>query len=127
MNLRHHLANVLKRLRMPGMLATLEVRINEATEGDFGYLEFFQLPVQDEIANRESNNLSKRLKAGNLSNRCTFENFDFRFNARAFPAQTLRDLATSHFLDRNANLILCGPPGIRKSHVAQAIGHEVCR
>lgn len=127
MDLRPHLANDLKRLRMPGMLETLEMRIQEATEGDFGYLEFFQLLVQDEIANRESNNLTKRLKAGNLSNRCTFENFDFRFNSRAFPSQTLRDLATCHFLERNANVILCGPPGIGKSHVAQAIGHQVCR
>jgi DNA replication protein DnaC len=112
---------------MPGMLETLEMRIKEATEGDYGYLEFFQLLVQDEIANREANNLAKRLKAGNLSNRCTFESFDFRFNARVLPAQTLRDLATCHFLDRNANIILCGPPGIGKSHIAQAIGHEVCR
>jgi len=127
MDLRYHLANDLKRLRMPGMLETLEMRIKEATEGDFGYLEFFQLLVQDEIANRETNNLAKRVKMANLSNRCTFENFDFRFNGQALPAQTLRDLATCHFLDRNANVILCGPPGIGKSHIAQAIGHEVCR
>ena len=112
MELRYHLANDLKRLRMPGMLETLEMRIREATEGNFGYLEFFQLLVQDEIANREANNLAKRLKTANLSNRHTFENFDFRFNARVLPAQTLRDLATCHFLDRNANIILCGPPGI---------------
>jgi len=112
---------------MPGMLETLEMRIKEATEGDLGYLEFFQLLVQDEIANRETNNLAKRLKTANLSSRCTFESFDFRFNARVLPAQTLRDLATCHFLDRNANIILCGPPGIGKSHIAQAIGHEVCR
>jgi len=127
MELRHHLANDLKRLRMPGMLETLEMRIREATEGNFGYLEFFQLLVQDEIANREANNLAKRLKTADLSTRYTFESFDFRFNARVLPAQTLRDLATCHFLDRNANIILCGPPGIGKSHIAQAIGHEVCR
>ena len=127
MDIRYHLANDLKRLRMPGMLETLEMRITEATEGNFGYLEFFQLLVQDEIANREANNLAKRLKMANLSNRFTFESFDFRFNARVLPAQTLRDLATCHFLDRNANIILCGPPGIGKSHISQAIGHEVCR
>lgn len=127
MDMRFHLTNDLKRLRMPGMIETLDLRIKEATEGNFGYLEFFQLLVQDEIANREANNLVKRLKTGNLSNRCTFESFDFRFNEQALPAQTVRDLATCHFLDRSANIILCGPPGIGKSHIAQAIGHEVCR
>lgn len=127
MELRYHLTNDLKRLRMPGMIENLDLRIKEATEGAFGYLEFLQLLVQDEIANREANNLVKRLKAANLSNRCTFENFDFRFNERVLAPQTIRDLATCRFLTRNENIILCGPPGLGKSHIAQALGHEVCR
>lgn len=127
MDIRHHLTNDLKRLRMPGMIDTLDLRIREAGDGNFGYLEFLQLLVQDEIANREANNLAKRLKAANLSTRYTFEAFDFHFNDRVLPAPTLRDLATCRFLDRNGNIILCGPPGIGKSHISQAIGHEVCR
>ena len=112
MELRHHLTNDLKRLRMPGMIETLDLRLKEAEERAFGYLEFLQLLIQDEIANREANNLVKRLKAANLSNRCTFENFDFRFNERALPPQTIRDLATCRFLTQNQNIILCGPPGL---------------
>ncbi len=127
MELRYHLTNDLKRLRMPGMIENLDLRVTEATEGNFGYLEFFQLLVQDEIANREANNPAKRLKAANLSNRCTFENFDFRFNEHVLPPQTIRDLATCRFLIHSTNIILCGPPGIGKSHVVQAISHEVCR
>ena len=127
MDLRYHLTNDLKRLRMPGIIENLDLRITEATQGAFGYLEFLQLLVQDEIANREANNLVKRLKAANLTNRCTFENFDFRFNERVLPPQTMRDLATCRFLTHNANIILCGPPGLGKSHIAQALGHEVCR
>jgi DNA replication protein DnaC len=127
MDLRYQLTNDLKRLRMPGMIETLDLRRTEADQGALGYLEFLQLLVQDEIANREANNLVKRLKAANLSNRCTFENFDFRFNERALPSQTIRDLATCRFLADHRNIILCGPPGLGKSHVAQALGHEVCR
>ncbi|KKL19601.1 hypothetical protein LCGC14_2463830 [marine sediment metagenome] len=112
MELRYHLSNDLKRLRMPGMIDNLDLRIKEATEGAFGYLEFLQLLVQDEIANREGNNLVKRLKAANLSNRCTFENFDFRFNERVLAPQMIRDLATCRFLTQNENVILCGPPGL---------------
>lgn len=127
MDLKYHLTSDLRRLRMPGMIETMDLRIKEATEGNFGYLEFFQLLVQDEIANRETNNLAKRLKAANLSSRCTFENFDFRFNERVLPPQTIRDLATCRFMTHNENIILCGPPGLGKSHIAQALGHEICR
>ena len=77
MDLHYHLTNDLRRLRMPGMIENLDLRIKEATEGNYSYLEFFQLLVQDEIANRETNNLAKRLKAANLSNRCTFRELRF--------------------------------------------------
>ena len=112
MQLHQHLIDNLRRLRMPGMIETLDLRVQQATEGAYGYVEFLQLLVQDELANREANNLAKRLKAANLSSRGTFESFDFRFNERALPPQTIRDLAACQFLSQNQHLILCGPPGV---------------
>ncbi len=117
----------LKRLRLPAMADNLDVRASQAEEGKLGYLEFTQLLVQDELASRESNSFQKRLKSAGVSNRMTFETFDFEFNNAVFPAQTIRDLASCRFIDQHRNLVLAGPPGIGKSHIAHAVGHEAAR
>lgn len=112
---------------MPAAVDNLELRQREAEERELGYLEFLSLVIQDEITSRESNNLAGRLKNARLDPRLTFETFDFRYNAEAIPSQTVRDLAACHFSKQNTNLVLCGPPGIGKTHIAQAIAHENCR
>jgi len=127
MNMNHHVQTHLKRLKLPAVMENLETREREARETNLGYIEFLSLLIQDEIASRETNILQKRIAGGSLNHRLTFETFDFRFNNEALASQTIRDLATCHFIERNQNLIFCGPPGIGKTHIAHAIAHEVAR
>ena len=127
MNMIYHVTANLKRLKLPAVSENLELREREAKEQDLGYVEFLSLLIQDEIASREANILHKRVQNGSLNCRLTFESFDFRFNNKELPSQTVRDLATCHFVERNRNLVFCGPPGIGKTHIAQGIGHEICR
>ena len=58
---RHQLDSNLKRLKLPGILYSLDLRAKEAQENDLGYIEFLSLLIEDEIINRESNNLEKAL------------------------------------------------------------------
>jgi DNA replication protein DnaC len=117
----------LRRLRLPGMADSLPLRLQEAQERQLGYQEFLHLMVGDEIANRESNNFEKRIRLARFAEDCTFSTYDFHFNADQLPPATIRDLATCDFIRHKQNLVLAGPPGIGKSFVAQAIGHEACR
>ncbi len=121
------LAADLKRLKLPGMADNLDRRAREAEEAKLGYLDFAALLVQDEVASRESNSFQKRLKAAGFAGAMTFERFDFEFNGAVLPAPALRDLASCRFIEQRRNLVLAGPPGIGKSHIAQALGHEAAR
>ena len=127
MNMTHHVTEQLKRLKLPAISENLELRAREARELSLGYIEFLSLLIQDEITSREANILNKRVQSGGLDPRYTFESFDFRFNQEAMPSQTIRDLASCHFVERNQGLTFCGPPGIGKTHIVHSIGHEVCR
>ncbi len=127
MEVRNHLEEQLRRLKMPGLLHALDLRLGEARETKLGHLEFLSLLIQDELASREDHMLAKRLRAAGFGVEKTFEDFDFRFNEAALPAATLRDLATCHFIEAKQNLVVAGPPGIGKTHTVKAIGHEAAR
>ncbi len=122
----HHLQPKLKRLRLGGMLDTLEVRMHQAEQAKLGYLQFLELMLEDEIARREQKGLAYRIAQAHFEEVKTLEDFDFGFNPKV-PAQKIHDLATCHFIEAGESVIVCGPVGTGKTHIAQGIGHHACR
>lgn len=122
----HQLETALRSLSLSGMLDTLESRLAQAHAGELGHLEFLQVLCQDEITRREAAALERRLRAARFEQQCTIEEFDFSYNPK-IPAAVIRDLATLRFVEAGESVVLHGPVGVGKSHVAQALGHAACR
>lgn len=122
----HHLTTKLKAVRLGGVVETLELRVRQATEQNLGYLEFLTLIVEDEIERREARKLDSRLAKAQFEEEKTLEGFDFGFNPQ-LSAKKVRDLGACHWVGRKENVILCGQPGVGKTHLAQALGHQACR
>ncbi len=98
--------------------------INEvALAEEPSYLDFLAYMVQQEIDGREATQKQRRLKAARLPAWRTLDEFDFSFQV-SVSQQTIRDLATLEFIEKRENLILLGPPGVGKSHLAIALGIE---
>jgi len=116
----------LKRLKLGGMLQTLELRLDQAHQEKLGHLEFLELMLEDEIQRRANKALANRIQRARFDEERTLSEFDFAFNPKV-PASQIRDLATCGFIERKESVLLVGPVGVGKTHIAQAIGHAACR
>jgi DNA replication protein DnaC len=122
----HQLTPQLKRLRLSGILDTLEVRNQQAIAEQWSYVEFLTRLVQDEVERRAHKQLDLRLRRGALDLTKTLEGFDFGFNP-SLSRRQVYDLATCEFVRQRRNLLICGQTGVGKSHLAQALAHEAAR
>lgn len=120
------LHTALRTLKLTGMLDSLDTRLAQARAGDLGHLEFLQVLCEDEIARRDTAAFARRLRRARFEDQATLESFDFTANPK-LPAPALRDLAALRWLGAGQSVILFGPVGVGKTHIAQALGHHVIR
>lgn len=125
MGTRDELIPVLKTLRLSGVLQTLELRLREVTEDQVGHVDFLLRILRDEVERRATKQLGARLRKANFEHAKTLGDFDFVFNP-TLPKARILDLATCGFIGRHENVVLVGPTGTGKSHIAQALGHRAC-
>lgn len=116
----------LRALKLSGMLHTLDARLAQARAGELGHLEFLQVLCHDEIARRETMSMARRLRRARFEEQSTLEEFDFHTSPK-LPAAAIRDLAALRWLHAGQSVILYGPVGVGKTHVAQGLGHLAIR
>lgn len=126
MELNHQLQPQLKRLRLSGVLQTLQVRNQQAIDGQWSYIEFLARLLEDEVERRAQKQLALRLRRARVNTTKTLENFDFTFNPQ-LNRQKVLALATGDYIRQKRNLLICGPTGVGKTHLAQALVHEASR
>lgn len=120
------LVPMLKKLRMSGVLQTLELRTTQAVDDNLSHSEFLYRLLADEVERRDSKQLDMRLRKASFEHGRTLEDFDFHFNPE-IPKAKVVDLATCQFVARRENVLLVGQAGVGKSHLAQALGHRACK
>jgi DNA replication protein DnaC len=121
-----NLAKTLKKLRLSGLLESLEVRLHEAQSHQLNHLEFLELILQDELAVRSDRQRQRRVKAAGFRELKTLEDFDWSFNP-SVPRKRVYELATGRYLQDARDVLWLGPPGVGKSFLVQALGYQAIR
>jgi len=122
----HPLLPKLRQLRLSGMLDTLDLRAAQAVERQLAPIEFLALLLDDELERRNQSRLARHLAQSGCDSQKTLAHFDFAA-APGVNRILIQDLSTCTFITRHENLLLCGPTGVGKSHLANGLGIEALK
>lgn len=121
-----NLAQYARKLRLSGLLSSLELRLEEARSHQLPHDQFLELVFQDELNIRQQRLIDKRKKAAGFRDHKTLEDFDWSFNP-GIKRPLFYELASGQFIRQRRDVLLVGPPGLGKSHLAQAIGYQAIK
>jgi DNA replication protein DnaC len=119
------LTHIFRALKAPAAARATPKLAERARAESWSHERFLEAVLSTELSSRESHGGENRIKAARLPARKTLEEFDFTFQ-RSVKKQVIEHLGQLDFLHGKENVVLLGPPGTGKSHLAIALSIRAC-
>lgn len=113
--------DLLRQLRLPHMRRHAPEVLTTAKAQRWEPAEAIRALLVEELAGRQASSINTRRKAAGFPTGKTFDTWNPAISS--IPQPTQRSLTTLEWIDRNENLVMCGPSGTGKSHLLEALGH----
>jgi DNA replication protein DnaC len=110
----------LKRLGLTQLARVLPTLLDEARQQQLSYEAFLRQALDAELGGRQQRALERRLRAAHLPRHVRLDAFDFSFQP-SLSERLVRELASLRFVQTATNVVLLGPPGVGKTHLASAL------
>jgi DNA replication protein DnaC len=120
------LARALRALKLSGVGLTLPERLATARQQDLSHHAFLEAVLADEVARREQNSARLRAHKAGLDPSMRLEAWEDA-PGLSYDRAAFGDLAALRFLDAGADVVILGPVGVGKTHLANALGHAAVR
>jgi len=116
----------LRQLKLSGMQDAIAARVEEARTRQLDPVDFLLLLLEDEVARRDVEGVARRIRQAHFDEVVDLRDFDWSYNPE-LPKAQLWEFASGRYLAERASILLCGPTGVGKTFLAQALGVAACR
>lgn len=117
------LQNALTRLRLVRVRELLDSLLEDAAKKQLSYADFLDELLAVEVQSKQSKRIRMGLNVARFPFTRTLEQFDFGFQP-SLDQRVVKELATCRFISNGENVLVVGPPGVGKTHLAVALGHR---